>query len=273
MALATCETALRQLMTHGYKQTYGEDWLSRISTPEQRQIWKQRASEEASTRQAKGVVTVPDAGLAYANFYDLVSFADKHWGPLAKALGKQAAVFPLLKRFDNLRNAVGHSRELMVFEQELLSGIAGQIRNQVTIYMSIQDPTGDHYPRIESVTDSFGHRYEGKATVPQLGTALATQVVLHPGDTVTFSCIGIDAQGRELEFTLTPTSGHRALDSSVSRVGQPVTLTWNVQKSDVAQTVWATIDCASIGGEYHRFNPEKHDDRVSFGYRVDPPLP
>ena len=61
----------------------------------------------------------------------------------------------LLKRLDNIRNAVGHSRPLLPFERDLLSGIAGQIRNQVTIYMSTQDEAGDIYPRIESVTDQI----------------------------------------------------------------------------------------------------------------------
>lgn len=63
------------------------------------------------------------------------------------ALGPKVETLPLLARFEQLRNSVAHSRGILAFEEALLSGIAGQIRNQVTIFMSIQDPSGDYYPR------------------------------------------------------------------------------------------------------------------------------
>ena len=86
VALETCENALRQLMAHAYKAEYGPGWLQRISTPEQRAQWAERAKDENNTR--KGVATVPQPGLAYAQFYELLGFAHKHWSPLAGALGR-----------------------------------------------------------------------------------------------------------------------------------------------------------------------------------------
>jgi hypothetical protein len=169
VALETCENALRQLMTHAYHHAYGDGWLERISTEDQRNEWESRAETEKTTR--KGVAVIPSVGLAYANFYELLGFAEGHWDPLAAALGKKASIMALLKRFDNLRNTVAHNRELVTFEKELYSGIAGQIRNQVTIYMTTQDPAGDHYPRIESVIDSYGNTYNGDAPTSSTTTS------------------------------------------------------------------------------------------------------
>ncbi len=158
VALTTCETALRQLMTLAYEAAYGDDWLGRIASKEQLDTWHARAGDELAVRGRKGVLAVPNGGLAHSNLYDLLKIAEKHWEPLSAALGRKASVMPLLHRFDNLRNSVAHSRQLLPFEQDRLSGIAGQIRNQVTIFMSAHDPTWDIYPRIESVTDQFGRR-------------------------------------------------------------------------------------------------------------------
>lgn len=167
-ALNACETALRELMSHAYASSFGSDWLMQVAGPKKVAAWEERAVEEVRSRGGRGAVGVANAGLAYANFYDLVDFADRHWEPLAPALGAKKEVLALLRRLERLRNAVGHSRPLVAFEEDLVSGIAGQIRNQVTIYMSAQDPAGDIYPRIESVMDSFGRRIESSAVTGEL---------------------------------------------------------------------------------------------------------
>lgn len=198
VALSTCETALREL-THSYGTSYGDDWLERVSTPSQRKAWEGRASDEKQARVPKGVARVPNVGLAYANFYDLVRIAEKYWKPLSGALGKQKSVLPLLARFDNLRNTIGHSRPLLAFEQDLMSGIAGQIRNQVTLFMSDQDDAGEIYPRIESISDSFGRRIESSVVDGEIAGSVTTRdVIVRPGDVVTFTCVGVDPQGRDL---------------------------------------------------------------------------
>ncbi|WP_172456977.1 hypothetical protein, partial [Nocardia farcinica] len=78
--------------------------------------WIERAQAE-SARTRRGVAEVDAPGLAYANFYDLLIIAKKHWDELAPALYKKAYTFPLLERFEQLRNAVAHNRTLLLFEQ------------------------------------------------------------------------------------------------------------------------------------------------------------
>lgn len=267
VALETCENALRQLMTHAYRDAYGDDWLDRITTEDQRNEWAGRAATEQTTR--KGVAVVPSVGLAYANFYELLSFVENHWEPLAPALGKRATTVAMLKRFDNLRNTVAHHRELVTFEKELYSGIAGQTRNQVTIFMTTQDPAGDHYPRIESVIDSFGNTYNGEA--PDLiNHGIETAIVLHPGDVVTFTATAFDGQDRDLRFELRASLlGIEPRQKVIEKAGRPVELTWHVTDEEVGTFTAMGVYLYAEGTKYHRHT--QYDYSVRFAYRVDPP--
>lgn len=269
VALYTCETALRELMAHAYATSYGPGWLTRVTSQKQRDSWTERAETEAKVRVPKGVAAVPNTGLAYANFYDLVTIAEKHWEPLAPALGRLKAVLPLLQRFDDLRNTIGHSRPLLAFEQDLMSGIAGQIRNQVTLHMSAQDDAGDIYPRIESITDSFGLRIESEVVRGEVaGTQGATELVLHPGDVVTFTCIGTDPQGRELEWDLAGPDHFRLRERVVARSGEPTLLTWVVEDGDVRENASVSIHMRAKDAKYRRFG--SFDHRAHFFYSVRP---
>jgi hypothetical protein len=150
-ALIVCERALRQLFAHAFAEKYGPDWLGRVAQPDRIVAWRERREEELRRRTRKGALEVPERHeLAYAEFHDLLRIAEKHWEPLAPALGKRAQTLPLLRRFESLRNTVAHSRQLLSFEADLLSGIAGEVGNRVTIYMTTQDPSGEHYPRIDA---------------------------------------------------------------------------------------------------------------------------
>lgn len=270
VALSTCETALRELMTHSYRESYGAGWLERISTLAQRQTWADRAKAEEHVRVPKGVAQVPNAGLAYANFYDLVQIAKTYWEPLSGALGKLKTVLPLLERFDNLRNTIGHSRPLLAFEQDLMSGIAGQVRNQVTLYMSAQDDAGDIYPRIESITDSFGRRIESSVVDGEVAGSVTTyDIDVRPGDVISFTCVGVDPQGRDLRWDLI-TPKHGAGANAVGKSGQVTNLVWLVDDGDVTETAHVSIHMQAHDARYRRYG--NFDHRAYFAYRVRPPL-
>lgn len=253
-------------MAHVFAKAYGPDWLTKVAGADKFELWAGRAEAEAKSRGRRGALGMPAAGLSYANLYDLITIAKKHWEPLAPALYAKAEVMPLLERLETLRNAVGHSRPLVPYEEDLLTGIAGQIRNQVTIFMSAQDGAGDIYPRIESVTDSIGQRIESSTVDGEIaGSILGYQIVLQPGDVVTFTCVGIDPQGRDLRWSCkNPRSSE-----VVSRSGEAAILTWTVADEDVTETAASHVYLESDGTKYHRFGWIDH--RAYFTYRVRPP--
>lgn len=258
-------------MAYAYSEKWGAGWLDRVATPERRQTWTDRAESEARSRGTKGVSVVPDGGLSYANFFDLVAIAEKQefWEPLAPALGKKADALPLLRRLDSLRNAVGHSRPLLPFERDLISGIAGQVRNQVTIYMSSQDPAGDLYPRIESIRDSLGTSIEESARGDYFvsGSVRKTTLVLHPGQVLTFECLGTDPQGRDLRWEISANYS-RFTAFTVATSGEQAVLEWPVSEDDVSERTWVTIKLTAQDAKYHRLGD--HDHRATFSYRVRP---
>jgi hypothetical protein len=135
--------------------------------------------------------------------------------------------------------------------------------------MSQQDPAGDFYPRLDSVTDSFGVRYERTPKVNPIWPTIRTDFTLHPGDVVTFTCIATDPQDRELEFALVRGSSRKIANTAIANAGAPATLTWDVTSEDVREHAWVNIIMRVRGGEYHRFGD--HDEQVAFCYRVDPP--
>lgn len=279
-AIETLERALRQLMAHAFRQRYGPGWLESISTSDQRSKWQAKRDQERDRR--AGVVVSSEAGLEFTELYELLQIAWQHWEFLGAVLGKRKSFTPLAdiflslaERAEGRRNTVSHNRPLVPFEIEMLSGIAGLVRNQVTLAMSSADPSGDIYPRIEDVADSFGNHVElddqFRASWERTGVTLA------PGDVVTFTCVGHDPQDRRLRWKASisrsaPDWGLRP-KSVESASGEPARLEWKVNECDVKEEhhVWISMESMGSAGDgitYHREGDK--DQRVCFTYRVRP---
>ena len=264
-ALETCENALRELMQYAYSREYGSDWLRTISNSGQRRMWASRAESEPKVR--PGVAALPPEGLTYSDFSDLITIARNFWPPLEPALGPKNETLPLLERFEQLRNGVAHSRGILIFEEDLLSGIAGQVRNQVTIFMSTQDPSGDYYPRIELVRDRFGNQIEpvpGERNQHVSDGLCRAKQVLRVGDTVDFECVGTDPKDRELHWKLRSAGAPEHIEVAPS--GAPVRLRWTAGTSGESCEVQIHLNSPS---PYHRRSD--NDGLVLFVYKVLPP--
>lgn len=263
-AVNTCENALRELMANAFQAKWGDGWLDKISTDKQRASWAEKADLQEKRKARRGVVAVPPAGLAYSYLYELLAFADKNWEPLAEALGKKNEIMPVLDRFEQLRDLAAHGHSLRVFEQEFLSGVAGLIRNKVTIYMSSRDPADNYYPRIEVVSDEFGN--EARVTVAmEVGGVSNTMLDLKVGQEITFTCTGTDPQDRRLTWRLL-VAGHTVVEAHAAS-GEVVELTWTVEGRHVREHQNVNIQLTS-SGEYHRYG--YHDHSVAFTYNVRP---
>lgn len=234
-ALAACETSLRTLMEQVYSEAYGSGWLQRVLPLSVPQKVAERQDAETKKRTRRGAVAVPAHGLAYLNLYDLIAIAEQHWQPLAPAFSGKKETIVLLNRLESLRDTVAHNRALLPHEADLLSGIAGQVRNQVTIYMSSQDAAGDYYPRIESVSDSYGRTAEEWTNFTSCLWMMQEPLIqLKPGDVVTFECVAVDPQERDIFWYLRSRSGE--LREATVPSQEKAVLTWTVENTDVAET-------------------------------------
>lgn len=270
VALTTCENALRELMRSAYSGTWGSVWIEKVATEKQRARWDEhRAAERALDR--KGVTALSGRELEYSYFYDLVDIADRHWEPLSSALGKKGKTLPLIKRFGELRDMIAHGRTLLRFEEELLSGIAGQIRNQVTIYMSSQDQLGDYYPRIDSIIDSFGNEIvpaSRHSKDSEIAGSCKTDLTLRPGQTVSFRCRGTDPQQRDLTWRLPGQPMGTTADEVTVASGDEAILSLLVTGQHVRAQATVEIYLTSTG-QFHRCG--RFDQRAFFRYEVVPP--
>jgi hypothetical protein len=254
------------LLVFVLQRRHGDGWLEKVSTEEQRTKWAAARENDRSGRTKRGAVDVPGGPLDYAEFREVLAIASDVWAELlTPALGKKASTMPFLSRVADLRNPVGHSRELLPFEQDLISGIAGDIRNRVTIFMSGKDPQGDHYPRIDSITDSFGNTTSEDG--PGTHRPVRTGLTLNYGDTVTFQCRGTDPHGRLLQWRfMTLTS------KTVEPVyGDDVEMSYTFDSpQDSGERISVSIVMQS-SSDFHRYG--YGDEIQDFHYRVLPPDP
>ncbi|MEE3127442.1 MAG: hypothetical protein VX494_09545, partial [Actinomycetota bacterium] len=168
-------------------------------------------------------------------------------------------------RLDQFRNPPAHSRELLPFERDLLAGMAGEIRNRVTIYRSEMGPSREYYPRIEWVRDSFGNSSASEDARMQ---DVFTKVRLAIGQQVTFQCRGWDPQGRDLNWRLEEQGiGRPRLDTAT---GTDVTLSFTAAREHVGDSLSVAIVLVG-SGEYHRYGPGSYDGVAAFHYAVSPP--
>jgi len=267
-SLTTAEQALRDVVAAVMFQEHGEGWLETVVPADVLERWRSVRAEEA--RQRAGHVLTGVSDLSYAFLGDLIELIKKkgHWAKHFEPIfGDKASAFALLDLLQRIRRPVDHARPLLPFEEDLASGIAGYLRNRVTIYLSSQDPAGDYYSRIERIEDSFGNAFTYRpGSNPDTLSVVATTTTLHVGDQVTFRCEGTDPEGRSLSWRLT-TGGQQFVPEPGGSE-----LLWTVEESETGK-VHPVLIYMSHNGRYHR-NVESNqgvDGLVVFQYQVLPP--
>lgn len=266
-ALASCERALRQLMVFVYRRDLGPDWFKAVvSNKELRAKCRQMMAEERSKRPGQGRSPSLQTELDFTTLGELIDeVAAKRWAPLKDALGPAENMLPLLRRLKTIRDPNAHSREPRPYEVQLAFGITGEVVARVTTYMSTEAPSGEYYPLIGMLRDSFGNEID-VSQMSSVGThpGVETGLRLQPGDEVLFDCRGTDPQGRALIWKLLGNRG-QVLDT---QTGDTVQLRWAVSGADVAAHCMMKVFMLS-GGDYHRF-PD-WDCRADLFYEVLPP--
>jgi len=257
-AVALIETNLRGLVNLVLTEKRGAAWIDGIDSDTLDGL-RRRQLEETKRR---APARVSASLLDYTHLYELLKIIRSNWDLFKAALGEKKDFDVLMGYVEDYRNAPAHSRSLLAYEAEHLSGIAGIVRNRVTVYRSEKGPSMEYYPVIEKVNDSFGNILEPSAT----GTnSLRTAIDLHVGDVVDFECVGWDPHGRKLHWSaITTASG--AGPTAVE--GSPATIRWEVSERDVAENAHAFIYMASES-KFHREGD--WDATAAFYYRVIPP--
>jgi hypothetical protein len=259
--IAAVEQGLRSLVESVLSAALGSDWIqvSGLTEPRLEQL-AQRRDEETKRRQGG---TVDSNLLRYSNFFDLKTIIDKHWVKFKPILGDKQSFTTYFDRIVDFRNAPAHSRELLPFERDLLAGMAGEIRNRITIYRSAMGPDKEFYPKIESIRDPFGQ----ESLPGRFEIGVRDPISLTVGQELEFLCRGWDPNGREIRWTLEngsiggiPITEGRGTQVSLKMI---VTEEYVGDRFRVVITLWGS-------GRFHRHSGS-FDDSTAFLYRVLPP--
>lgn len=263
-SLRVAETDLRWLVRSVMRSVHGADWLNKSGLSEGR---VELASAAMGSTAKPSVLPSEADTLDYTQLWDLETVILKNWNHFDVVLGPKAEFKVFLKRLIEYRNPDAHSRQLLPFQAALVIGIAGEIRNRVTVYRSTMAPDGNYYPKIEKITDSFGRVWQPDPKGDTNLFNILPTVRLAVGQVVTFICRGWDPQGRDLRWNLQwQTVGVHSFDSAV---GSEVSLAMETTEVHVGDFFLVAVTLTS-SGKYHR-NPVGTDDSVQFRFEVVPP--
>jgi hypothetical protein len=263
--ISTLENVLRDLIERVLSGKYGAGWLSHLRIGEERlALWAERREEESKRRPG---VSVDPRPLFYSEFTDLASIIDKHWNDgFIDCFRDKKRIQLDLKRLLGYRNPGAHSRPLVLpWEQDLVSGLTGLIRNEVTIYLSARATTEDEpdfFARIEEVVDHFGNRYVGRAT-DGIGAGSPAQR-LYVGDVLTLQCRGADPQGKELYWDM-----HTLGAVGQKFKGDAGRFDYEITNAAVGVKTAFLIHLRCLERPYSRLE-SSDDDRLILRFRVDP---
>ncbi len=263
-ALNVAENALRDVVELVLRKAVGPDWLSTVGVPEDRlAVWRARREEEPRRRPGG---EAEQRLLYYADYFHVVELIQKNWEKgFDKCFGNRKRFDVYVDRLGAFRNPDAHSRALMPFEQNLVLGMAGELRQEIGLFLShgAGEDEQEHFARIEEIRDSFGTRAVGHGLEgPRVGEPT---LVLRPGDEVSFSGRGWDPEGRPLRWEVWLSNRKERFPLE----GTEIEWRWQIEISDIGEKS-AVMFSLESGRPYHR-ERGGWDDSVVLTYRVLPP--
>lgn len=263
-ALASLEVGLRNLIL----ECLGDDWLEATNAPDRTRLESWRDNEK---RKRHGAVVSSNL-LDYTMTPDLGKLIFGNWEAFSHVFGSPDRLRVLLSIVEDMRNTVAHSRELLAFERELISGVAGYVSNSLALHRGSLEGPGHFYPLIESVTDHFGNDLSMRSYGEIAGPRLAV------GDLVTLRAASTPTRGVELVWTLAVGKGSHFASmyypaSSEAR-GSAVTLTHRIDEDDVSEDFWIEVRLSTESRFHRHMDPTSvhYDDAVAFRYPIAPPF-
>ena len=144
--------------------------------------------------------------LDFSMFYQLHKLIKTNWESFIPVFGKNAKRLEVwIAEAESVRDAIAHERPLTPHERDLLSGIAGQVRNQISIFRTNSLTANGYYPIIDSVRDNFGRAGISADSPGAFGVFLSLDqpaIRIDVGQKVTFECRGADPRDRVLTWGL-----------------------------------------------------------------------
>lgn len=256
-AINTAESDLRALI----REVLGDEWLARSNCDKARL----EAKREEERKRRPGAV-IQEELLFYTEFHEIKSIILRNWDEFATVWRSKRYFESVFDRLEDFRNPDAHSRQLLPFEEHLVLGLSGEIRNTITLHRSTAAVTGEHYPIVELIEDSLGNRFV-PTEEQQTGSGFKVPVKFSVGETVKFKLKAWDPQGRDLRWTVT--FHGKDPQQTLELGGAEVEFDWEISESEVGDNAPIIGITMSSAGKYHR--NRKHDSFMALYVSVTPP--
>lgn len=263
-ALALIERTVRKAI-----RAVVPDWHSQLDTTETGRAVSWQSNEQ---KKRAGVVSGGDL-LDFLMTPRLVEMYTHNAEALRPVLGDPERVQSLLAFVSDVRNTPAHSRELVAYERDLISGTAGYLSNMLALWETANDEVARHYPVITGARDSFGR--EGLESF----NAYTNPIRVDVGVEVEITAQATQARDRSIRWYIGTASRPEQIVEQYVPFGPPRQLPPNAwgssiryryrfTEADVAEHIDLAVVISS-SDPFHRSGVV--DDLRTFRFAVSPP--
>jgi hypothetical protein len=224
--LAAVENSLRRVVERVGNDLHHGNWQAGFGiAADVLERWRRNQEREHHRRGAG----IDEHRLIYfSDFGDLEKIIVEQWPAFEPVFQDRERTTVYLRKLRELRNPDAHHRALTTSEKALISGIAGELRTQITRYLSQRDTPDEYFPRFESLRDNLGNTFpSGKRPVVRVG------------DTLEFVAEGWDPEGGELQYRWTTSPGTNAPKQEWSPESR---FLWTIQPDQIANPAWLNCE-------------------------------
>ena len=164
-------------------------------TSERIDSWKEKRETEKRTQRN---IQIESRLIYYSDFFDLHTIVHKNWEKFKPILIDKKRFEAFHSEIEKYRNNIAHGREILVFQENILNGIIGDLKNQIILYHSKNLDPDDFFLKILKASDSLGNKWESS----QIMQSILTGSILRVGDKIDFFVDAFDPKGRELEYSV-----------------------------------------------------------------------
>lgn len=148
-SLRDIENFLRNNIMYILKNQYGNDWEKHLGVTDERlEVWNNRMLEER--KRLKGQ-SIENRKIYYSDFYDLKTIIIKNWNIFKECFGERKIIEHQLSQLESFRNPNAHNRDLLDYQQHLLVGYVGDIKNGIMKYRGELEKKSTFFPEYESL--------------------------------------------------------------------------------------------------------------------------
>jgi len=219
-------------------------------TPERIATWKEK--REIEQKKKKGIL-LETRIIYYSDFYDLYKIIDKNWTSFKPIFIDKKRFEIFFNEVENCRNTIAHGREILSFQNDLLKGIIGDLKNQIINYHSNNMNPDDVFVKILKISDSLGNIWESS----DITKIYSSKKVLKVGDKLEFIIEAFDPNGREIEYFI-----EINYDNTIKQKNNRIIL--EITKKMISRSKSFTIGACTMNEDY------KNRDSVIFCCTIMP---